>query len=140
MATNINRLVAALGLAGQLAGCATSATSLTPPGRGAVVINMPGTRAIVQGPIDVRAYSGFSGGEIYLVNSSIGSDSDCASPSDETAAVSVPADKVISVAVPAGKTACLRTRVDRGYELLWRAEAGRDSDAMIAKTHGRVRT
>jgi hypothetical protein len=131
MTISLNRLFVVLGLAGHLAGCATSPT-LT--GRGTVVSRTPGTRAIVAGPIDVHAYSGFGGGEIYLVNATAGSDSDCAGTPDHTPAMEVPHDKVISVVVPAGRTACLRTRIDKGYELLWHAQAGREeSGTMVAK-------
>jgi hypothetical protein len=130
MTIRLNRLLVVLGLAGHLAGCATSPTLAA---RGTVFNSAPGTRAIVAGPVDVHAYSGFGGGEIYLVNASTGSDSDCAGAPIQAAAVTVPTDKVISLAVPVGRTACLRTRAAKGYELLWHARAGQESGALLAK-------
>lgn len=130
MTTKLSGLAVVLGFVGHLTGCATSPALA---GRGTVFTRVPGTRAIVAGPVDVRAYSEFGGGEIYLVNTDKGAESDCAAPPGDAAAVAVPGDKVISVAVPAGKTACLRTHADRGYELLWRAHAGRGSESLIAK-------
>ncbi len=129
MTTRLNGLLVVLGLAGHLAGCATSPTLA---GRGTVFSSAPGTRAIVAGPVDVHAYSGFGGGEIYLVNASTGSDSDCAGTPAQTFAVSVPHDKVISVSVPVGRTACLRTRDVKGYELLWHARAGQESGTLVS--------
>src|SRR5258707_3732982 len=68
MSLKLNRLFVVLGFAG-LAGCATAPT-LT--GRGTVAISSPGTRAIVAGPIDVRAYAGFRGGGNFLFNTGPG--------------------------------------------------------------------
>jgi hypothetical protein len=136
MTARLNGLFVVLGLAGHLAGCATAPTLA---GRGTVVSRTPGTRAIVEGPVDVHAYSGFGGGEIYLVNAVTGSDSDCAGTPGHGAAVAVPHDKVVSVAVPVGATACLRTSVDKGYELLWHAQAGRGSGSLVANASNRDR-
>jgi hypothetical protein len=124
----------ALGVAGHLAGCATSPTLTA---RGTVLSTTPGARAIVAGPADVHAYAGFDGGEIYLVHSNTGSNADCVGTPEHDASVPVPADKVVSVSVRAGTTACLRTRVDQGYELLWHARAGRESKLLVAKAGGR---
>jgi hypothetical protein len=126
MTTKLSGLIVVFGLAG-LAGCATA-----PVSRGAVLTTAPATRAIVAGPIDVRAYSGFRGGEIYFVKTSRGADADCAATPDRAAAISIPADQVISLDVPSGETACLRTRVSSGYELLWRARAGQASGTVLA--------
>jgi hypothetical protein len=134
MTTRLTRMFLVLGIAGHLAGCATSPTLTA---RGAVLSTVPGARSIVAGPADVHAYSGFSGGEIYLVRSSTSSNSDCAGAPNHGTSVPIPADKVTSVSVPAGATACLHTRVDDGYELLWHARAGRGPSALVAKATGR---
>ncbi|HVR61905.1 MAG TPA: hypothetical protein VMU50_08400 [Polyangia bacterium] len=118
-----------LGLAGNLTACATSPTFT---GRGTVVASSAGARAIVAGPVDVHAYAGFRGGEVYLVDGSSGSDGDCAAAADGTAALPVPSDTVVSLTVPAGRTACLRTRAAKGYELLWHARAHTEPSALLA--------
>jgi hypothetical protein len=130
MTTKLMRMFVALGVAGHLAGCATSPTLTA---RGTVLSTTPGASAIVDGAVEVHAYAGFEGGEIYLVRSNRGSNADCAGTPENGASVPVPADKVISLSVRSGTTACLRTRVDQGYELLWHARAGRDSKVLVAK-------
>ena len=129
MTTRTIGLFIVLGLTGTLGGCATSPTFT---GRGTVVSSTAGQRAIVAGPVDVHAYAGFGGGEVYLVNTNTGSDDDCAAEPDHSPALPVPSDKVISVTVPAGRTACLRTRSATGYELLWHARAHSEPRAMLA--------
>jgi hypothetical protein len=137
MTTKLSRLAVVFGFAGHLAGCATAPALAS---RGTVFTSTPGTRAIIAGPVDVRAYSEFGGGEIFLAKTSTGTDNDCDGGPDQPSSISIPSDKVISVEVPLGKTACLRTRIDRGYELLWRAQAGERSRSLIAKApdHARV--
>jgi hypothetical protein len=90
------------------------------PTRGNVLVEGAATKAVVAGPMIIRAYSAFSGGSLYTVAAVTGTDRDCQA-ADRSAATPVAADKMASFTVGAGQVACLATSGGRGFELLWKA-------------------
>ena len=70
-------LLASLSLAGATAGTA-QAQEASAPTRGTVQVQGKAARAIVAGPVAIRAYSAFSGATPFVVNAVSGTDRDCA--------------------------------------------------------------
>jgi hypothetical protein len=134
----IGVVIWAAGFAGVGSGCATSPARLE--SRGMVASTVPGTWAIVAGPRTVHAYAAFGGGEVYNAPVTTGTNADCAlGGQSDVPAVTVPADKVVMVTVSAGQMACLRTRAERGYELLWHAVEEKRAAAELVATAGTQR-
>jgi hypothetical protein len=81
---------------------------------GAVVTRDRSVRAIVAGPVSLRAYADVNGGRVFVAT-------DCRQPDSSSPAQPVPADRRLAVEVPLGRMACLATDTARSFELLWRA-------------------
>src|SRR3954451_18016237 len=94
-----NRVVALLVVAAAT-GCATAPAAVVT--RGTVTSRSPRTQAVVNGPMKLHAYAGFTGGEIYQAPASRAPDADCASSAQAARATPIPADRVVVIAVPAG--------------------------------------
>ncbi|HEX3697964.1 MAG TPA: hypothetical protein VH374_21500 [Polyangia bacterium] len=109
-------------------GCAATGTAdhLAVPTRGAVSVAGVARKAIVAGPTTIHAYSGFAGGEIYTAPAVTGTDSDCGAVDGGHTQQSreVGADRVMTIDVGAGDVACLATKTDRRFELLWHVQNG----------------
>jgi hypothetical protein len=88
--------------------------------RGSVLVSGPATKLVAQGPLTIHAYSGFSGGTLYIARAGSRTDADCRA-SAPRASQAIPADAVISFTVGAGEVACLATTGSRSFELLWHA-------------------
>jgi hypothetical protein len=95
--------------------------------RGQLLADGPSTKAVVIGPIAIHAYSGFSGGALYVAPALTGTDADCQGKANDGATTDLRADVVISFNVPAGQIACLAT--SRKFELLWHARKDAPSPA-----------
>ena len=89
--------------------------------RGQVSVTGVAVKAVVAGPIAIRAYSGFSGGTVFAALAVTGTDADCKQPISGTSRV-LGADQLVDYQVAAGQVACLETSTDRPFELLWRAQ------------------
>ena len=95
--------------------------------RGHVLVAGPSVKAVVVGPAEFHAYSGFAGGAIYMVPAVAGTDHDCGSTS--AGVTTLEPDRVRALRVEAGHVACLATMRTGSFELLWhghheRAEPG----------------
>ena len=111
-----NRVVALL-IVAAATGCATAPAAVVT--RGTVTSRSPRTQAVVNGPMKLHAYAGFTGGEIYQAPASRAPNADCVSSHHGALSTPIPADRVVVITVPAGAVACLQTSTDSGYELLW---------------------
>jgi hypothetical protein len=94
------------------------------PTRGSVAVRAQGAKAIVAGPIAIRAYSQFSGAKLFVVAAVSGTDGDCAG-AHSGAVASLAADRTQTFMVGAGQLACVETTAPRGSELLWHAQTDR---------------
>jgi hypothetical protein len=119
MKTNsmILALVSALSLS--FAGAAQAQETSTPT-RGQVAVQGGAAKAVVAGPVAIRAYSEFSGAKVFVVAAQAGTDADCAGARGAT--TSLAGDQVQTISVGAGQLACVETTAARGSELLWRAQ------------------
>jgi hypothetical protein len=117
--------------------CLGAATARAEGGaqRGQVSVKGPTVKVIVAGPVDIHAYSGFSGASIYAALAITGTEADCRAQAvrDETP---VRADNILDFQVHAGEVACLATTTNRPFELLWHAQKAAPTmdPVMIAKT------
>jgi hypothetical protein len=96
-----------------------------PPLRGAVTSRGPTVRAVRAGPALIHAFSSFTGGELYVVPSVTGGDTDCASGGTNRAVTPptpIVADRRTVLHVGAGQVACVAVRGERAFELLWHAK------------------
>ena len=90
-------------------------------GHGAIATYRPAVRAIVRGPVALRAYADSSGGRVFFAD-------DCDAPVGAGAGREVRPNRPLALDVPAGTAACLATAVRRPFELLWRARTPRPLD------------
>jgi hypothetical protein len=126
MKTNsmILALVSALSLAG-----VAQAQEASSPMRGSVAVQAQASKAVVEGPVAVHAYSQFSGATVFVVASLTGTDKDCAGA--RLGATTLGADHAQTLKVGAGQLACVETTAARGSELLWHAQADRAAAPMM---------
>jgi hypothetical protein len=89
------------------------------PQRGEVLVDGPSVKAVVVGPMAFHAYSGYSGGALYIAPAVTGTDADCQVKEAERDTTDLQADVVVTFSVPAGQVACLVT--NRKLEVLWHA-------------------
>ena len=120
MKTNsmILALVSALSLAG-----VAQAQEASSPMRGSVAVQAQASKAVVEGPVAVHAYSQFSGATVFVVATVTGTDLDCTGA--RQVATVLAADHAQTLTVGAGQLACVETTAARGSELLWHAQAER---------------
>ena len=120
-------LVSALTFCGAVARAGEAA-----PQRGEVLVDGPSVKALVVGPMAIHAYSGFSGGALYIVPAVTGTDVDCQGHVADRAATELHADVLVSFNVPAGRVACLVT--NRQLEVLWHARKDSPSPTVTDAT------
>jgi hypothetical protein len=109
-------------------GCASTQVGQSPVAdmRGNLAVTGRAEKAIVVGPADLHAYTGFKGGEVYTVPAIAGRDADCAAP--HAGGRAIEADRTMVLHVAAGQVACVATSNARGLEVVWHARASKADD------------
>jgi hypothetical protein len=95
-------------------------------------------KAVVTGPVLVRAYSMDRGGSIFVAPAVTGTDADCMDSQAAAAnAAPVQIDRRNVVTVESGHVGCLSANGLRAYELLWRTAAQRNQSSPLLLAQGR---
>jgi hypothetical protein len=117
------KLFALLFVGSLTAGCA-GGPGVAP--RGSVVVSGDSVKAFATGPAVVHAFSEDRGGTVYTAPATTGTDADCvrAGVADRDHARELQVDERNVVEVPTDQVACVATKSDRRFELLWHAERG----------------
>jgi hypothetical protein len=129
----------ALALASALFSYAPKVMARPAESRGTVEVKGPAVRVVTTGPVLIHAYSGFSGGALFLAPVVAGTDADCSAALANHGVRPMPlvADHMAYVPVAAGQVACLRTDTGRSFELLWHAFATSESETRLAQAKSR---
>lgn len=117
----VNALIALASLAG---GCATVTGTQAPTlatQRGVALVERGApSRAVVEGPATIHAWSEIAGGSIFTAPAVTGTDQDCSIGASRSG-LDVPGDHSFFFHVPAGEVACLANGNRASIELLWHA-------------------
>jgi len=130
----------ALALASALFSYAPKVMARPAESRGAVEVKGPTVKVVTTGPVLIHAYSGFSGGALFLAPLVAGTVADCSTAlanHGNGRPIPLVADRVAYVPVAVGQVACLRTDTGRSFELLWHAFATSESKTRLAQAKSR---
>ncbi len=92
-----------------------------PKQQGEIVVAAHSSRAVIEGPLTLRAYSANKGLSIFLARATGRGDADCSAGGNAGARRELRRDRVAVVQVPAGTVACASSSEDHEVDLLWRA-------------------
>src|SRR4029077_12428980 len=84
--------------------------------RGEVQVAAAAAKAVVVGPVAIRAYSEFSGAKLFVVDVVAGTDRDCETAARSGAGSALAADQVETLNVRAGQMACVASTGERSIE------------------------
>jgi hypothetical protein len=118
-------------------GCASmrlaSSGEVAAPQRGDILVQASAAKAVVAGPVAIRAYSEFSGGTLFVADAVTGTDRDCQLAAHVSASAPLAADVVQSVSVGAGKVGCIATSGTRHIEMLWHMQKDAARRVLVAR-------
>jgi hypothetical protein len=101
--------------------------------RGQIKVPAATTKGVVVGPTAIRAYSAFSGADLYVVDAVSGTDRDCQAGAGQAVRTTLPADRVETFRVRAGQLVCVASTGGHTIELLWHTEKVAAAPATLAR-------